>query len=401
MRVLFFSTVFPQPHDPRRGPYNLHRCRALAANHDVAVISPWRWTERVAARAIDRRASAEFAREFVTVDYPTFVYLPGLLYAQHARLLWWSCRRTVEAFVSRFRPDVVLSYWTYPDSAVARRIARAVGVPSVAIVGGSDVLLADRPARRLRLARVLSEADAVMAVSDDLCLRIRELGIESSRIHLLPPAVDRATFRPGDRGRARGRLGLPQSVPILLWVGRMVPVKGLATLLDACAALKREGREFLLCLVGDGPLASSLRERAAAHGLDDRVRFAGERREDELPDWYRAADVTVCPSVSEGTPNVLLESIACGTRFVASRVGGIPSLASPTLDALVPAGDVAALTSALRTTMTEAPTDAARSFVPGSWTAVAAVIEQVLAHAIAAQRRHAPGVALGLLGWNL
>jgi glycosyltransferase involved in cell wall biosynthesis len=80
--------------------------------------------------------------------------------------------------------------------------------------------------------------------------------------------------------------------------------------------------KLVLWLVGGGPLESRLRGEVARLGLADRVVFAGPRIQPELPDWYRAADLTVLPSLSEGMPNVLLESLACGTRSLRARRGG-------------------------------------------------------------------------------
>ena len=391
MRVVFFSTAFPQPHDPHRAPYNLQRCRALAALHDVAVMSPRRWTERPARTAdADAFRRQPALRVFADVRYPTYIYPPGL-HAHHARCLWWSCHREAAALLRRFNPDVVLSYWSYPDGHVAQQIAAAAGTPAVAIVGGSDVLLARGGERRSRIQRVLLRADAVVAVSDDLKQRVAELGVDASSIYTTPPAVDRELFTPGDRDEARRRLGLPPSRPILLWIGRMVPVKGLTTLIDACAAAAAVRKDVLLCLVGDGPQRRMLAARAAAAGLDGVVRFTGAVTAAALPDWYRAADVSVCPSLSEGTPNVLLESIACGTRFVATDVGGIPAIATPGVDALVPAGDSAALASALLTAIEVRSAAVVRRATPGSWHDAARSIAVALDNAIARKRNRRAG----------
>jgi glycosyltransferase involved in cell wall biosynthesis len=395
MRVLFFSTAFPQPHDPHRAPYNLQRCRALAAMHDVAVMSPRRWTERSARTAdADAFRRQPTMRAFADVRYPTYVYPPGL-HAQHARCLWWSCRREATALLRAFAPDVVVSYWSYPDGHAAQQIAAAGGTPAVAIVGGSDVLLARGP-QRARIQRVLLRADAVVAVSDDLKQRIAELGVDASSIYTTPPAVDRQLFTPGDRDQARRRLGLPPSRPILLSIGRMVAVKGLITLIDAGAAVAAVRKDVLLCLVGDGPQRSMLAARVAAAGLDDVVRFIGPLTASALPDWYRAADVTVCPSLSEGTPNVLLESIACGTRFVATDVGGIPAIATPGVDALVPAGDSAALASALLRAIAVPPASIERRATPGSWHDAAGSIAAALNNAIARKRNRRAGRGIEL-----
>src|SRR5213078_1687743 len=115
----------------------------------------------------------------------------------------------------------------------------------------------------------------------------------------------------------RRMLGVRPNVPLFVWVGRMVAVKGLDLLLDAADRLRSRGIEFQLVLAGDGPERQRLEDRAIALGLGQSLRFVGSVPHADLPNWYRAADWTVLTSVSEGVPNVLLESHACGTPFVA------------------------------------------------------------------------------------
>src|SRR5439155_4820704 len=138
------------------------------------------------------------------------------------------------------------------------------------------------------------------------------------------------------------------------WVGRMVPVKGLDVLLEACALLRGRGVGFHLYLVGDGPARRALESASTSRGLSGVVSFLGPRLPEQLPDWYRAADLTVLPSHSEGLPNVLRESLACGTPFVASRVGGIPEIAAESASLLVPAGNALALANAVQQMLSEA-----------------------------------------------
>jgi teichuronic acid biosynthesis glycosyltransferase TuaC len=140
---------------------------------------------------------------------------------------------------------------------------------------------------------------------------------------------------------------------MLLWVGRMVPVKALHVLLQACRRLRDRGCAFRLYLVGDGELRAAHESLAEALGLSDVVVFLGARPHNQLPDWFRAADLTVLPSLSEGLPNVLRESMACGTPFVASRVGGIPEMATESYDRLVPPNDPAALADAIAAALSD------------------------------------------------
>jgi teichuronic acid biosynthesis glycosyltransferase TuaC len=350
MRILFFSTAFPQPDEPSRNPDNLERCAALARHHDVHVISPFSWLRL--ASGIPPRQEAP-TRGF-TVSRPMFCYPPGALRAMHAWCMWQGVRRTTLDKVRAFQPEAVLSYWTYPDTAVATAIARLAGAPCVAIVGGSDVLSIDPAAPGAaghRARRVLEGVDAIAAVSDSIKDRIAALGISPRKIDVLGAAVDRTIFVPGSRHDARRRLDISGDAQVLMWVGRMVPVKALDLLLDAVVLLRPDWPNLRLYLIGDGPLRRSLEAKVAARQLANHVTFVGRVSHRDLPDYYRAADLTVLPSEWEGMPNALIESHACGTPFVASTVGAAPQLAQADLDELVAPGDREQLAIAIATAL--------------------------------------------------
>src|SRR5205823_11894627 len=220
----------------------------------------------------------------------------------------------------------------------------------------------------------------VIAVSEDLRSKVIELGIPGEKVHVVSRGLNTQLFFPGDRLLARRRLGISQDGRAILWVGRMVPVKGLDVLLAACAELRDRGEAFHLYLAGDGPLRTFLETDVRRRGLGEMVSFLGARPQDELPDWYRAADVTVLPSRSEGVPNVLRESLACGTPFVASRVGGIPELAaSGPANRLVPAGDAASLAKAIRISLDDSPSAADVGSPTADWSASAEAVVKIIA----------------------
>jgi glycosyltransferase involved in cell wall biosynthesis len=346
VRVLLITNVYPSPWLPTKGTFNHSLVEAIRRRHDVRVIVPVAWTDRLRARSVPDPAGD--AGE----SFPTYWYTPGVLRSAYAGFLWASIRATVRRVLHELRPDVVIGYWAHPDGEVALRAAREAGVPGVVIVGGSDVLLltADR-ARRAAIRRVLLDADRVVTVGPDLQARLAGLGVAPDRVRAFTRGVDLDRFQPGDRGQARHRLGIAAAGPLLLWAGRMVPVKGLEVLLEAFAAV---GGGATLALVGDGPLRAALEAQAARLGIGERVRFAGAVPHQALADWYRAADLTVLASRSEGMPNVLLESLACGTPFVATAVGSVPTLVrEPRV--LAPPGDAAALAAAITGALTEPP----------------------------------------------
>lgn len=374
MKILFLSGSFPTPHDPTRAVFNLRMCEALAAHHEVRVVCPVEWTQ---ARRSARGAPTVDA--LLDVTYPTYYFLPRFLRAERGLFMWWSLRRHLRALARTWRPDVTLTYWAHPDGEVAIRWRAESGVPVVQVIGGSDVLLLQNDARRwARVRRVLMSADAVVTIGQHLAKTVIQTGVPADRVRGVQRPVDPDRFSPGSRGAARRRLGLPDTGAVLVWVGRFHKIKGLDVLIDAFAALRRSRPDACLCLVGEGPELPRIQEQVEQAGLSDVVRFAGAVAHDELVHWYRAADVTVLPSLSEGIPNVLLESMACGTPFVASRVGGIPEIADATLDRLVPPGVPAPLTAAL-TDILSAPDRTVRATLPGSPDAFAHQLGAILA----------------------
>jgi D-inositol-3-phosphate glycosyltransferase len=169
----------------------------------------------------------------------------------------------------------------------------------------------------------------------------------------VPCGVDTALFRPGPRGPARAALGLDDG-PLVLYVGRLAPIKGLDTLLDAVARLRDRGHRLRLLVVGgdaDEPLDGHeviLRRQVDRLGLGERVRFVGAQPQETLRAYYRAADVTVLPSYYESFGMVALEAMACASPVIASRVGGLATTVRDGVTGLlVPDGDADALAARL------------------------------------------------------
>jgi D-inositol-3-phosphate glycosyltransferase len=198
--------------------------------------------------------------------------------------------------------------------------------------------------------RVIAEVDRVVAANvverADLA---RLYGATPARIAVIPCGVDTDLFRPIDRDAARAALGL-EAGPLLLYVGRLAPIKGLDTLLDAVARVQAGGRAVRLLVVGgdaDDPAdghEARLRERIVALGLGAAVRFVPAQPQDVLPSYYAAADVTLLPSYYESFGMVALEAMACASPVIASRVGGLTTTVRDGVTGfLVPEGDVGAL----------------------------------------------------------
>jgi teichuronic acid biosynthesis glycosyltransferase TuaC len=255
-------------------------------------------------------------------------------------------------------------------------------------VGGSDVLLLPKLAGRGReVTRVLRESDAVLTVSEGLRSAVIALGIAAERVHTVYQGVTPETFHPGDQAAEKESLGLTAGRPVILWVGRMVGLKRLDLLLHACGILRDRRADFELCLVGDGEVRPTIEAETRAAGLSDVVRFVGSVPYRTTASWYRAADVTVICSDSEGLPNVLRESLACGTPFVATDVGSIREIADEGVAVLTPPGDAGALADAIATVLVGGHRARARSYAPRTWADTAVEVAAILeASAVAVDR---------------
>jgi glycosyltransferase involved in cell wall biosynthesis len=357
MRILAITNLYPRPDRPLLAPFNRQQFRALAEHHELRIIAPVPWTDKV--RAVARLTSVPrryVNRDGIWVDHPTFFFPPRLLEHTYGQFYLASVGRAVRDVLREFRPQVLLGCWAHPDGWAAVRIARQAGLPVLIKVIGSDVLVAARnPRRRRRIAEALLEADGVMAVSHDLAEHVTRLGVSPRKIDVVSEGVDGDLFRPGDQGEARRQLGLADGGSVLLFVGNLLLSKGAGVLVEACGRLRQRGRAFHCYLVGQGRDAAALRSLIGRHGLDEWVTLAGACPQERLPDWYRASDLVALPSFSEGVPNVLREALACGRPFVATAVGGIPEISRPPAGRLVPPGDADALADALAESLDRPP----------------------------------------------
>lgn len=225
------------------------------------------------------------------------------------------------------------NYWL--SGVAGHRIKHALGLPLVSTFHTLARVKAEacdpEPERRVQAeTEVIGCSDVILANSPTEAAQLRDLyGADPSRIEVVPPGVDHAFFSPGDRRGARAALGLGDH-PVLLFVGRVQPLKGLDVAVAALAELG-DPTAVLVAVGGpsgaDGPAEMARVQRLAEHlGVNDRVRFVPPQPHHLLSTYYRAADVTIVPSRSESFGLVALESAACGTPVVAADVGGLRTL---------------------------------------------------------------------------
>ncbi len=233
--------------------------------------------------------------------------------------------------------DCIDAHYVYPDGFAAVLLGRSLGIPVIVSARGTDIsLFPTFRTIRPMIRWTLQNAAGTVAVSNALKELMLELGAPADRASAIGNGVDTGRFQPVDRQDARRKLGMSEDGEIIVSVGNLVPVKGHQFLIPAIAQLVARHPKIRLYIVGEGGSRAALEALARRAGLQDRIFFAGRKPNEELKYWYSAADVSCLASSREGWANVLLESLACGTPVVATRVWGTPEIiSSPELGVLV------------------------------------------------------------------
>jgi len=334
MRILTFGHLFPNSVQPVWGIFVYQRIVHFAKRpgSEVRVVAPIPYIPQWFPSPSREKYKHIPQREFVgglPVEHPRYLLVPKIAMPFHGILLFLGCWRRITKLYREQSFDCIDSHWKYPDGFAAVLAGKMLGVPVFCSARGTDINVYPRlPLIRPLIRWTLRQACGIIAVSQSLKRVMVDLGIPEEKIRVIGNGVDTDRFHPMDRVQARRQLGLPVEGQLVVAVGSLTEHKGHALLISAIAEISSRWPSLCLCILGEGPLRASLVKLASEKGLDGRVLIPGSCLNEELSVWYNAADVSCLPSSREGWPNVLLESLACGTPVVATRVGGVPEVIS-------------------------------------------------------------------------
>jgi teichuronic acid biosynthesis glycosyltransferase TuaC len=244
---------------------------------------------------------------------------------------------TVRQLHEKMQFDCIDAHYVYPDGFAAVRLGKTLGIPVIVSARGTDISLF--PSFRLirpMIQWTLRNATGVIGVCEALKQSMLGLGASVENTRAIGNGVDVQRFLPMERREARTKLGIPLDAEVVVAVGNLVPVKGYQFLIPAIARLAIQDPKIMLYIVGEGYFRAKLEALAQQEKVQDRAIFVGRKPNEDLRYWYSAADLSCLASSREGWANVLLESLACGTPVVATRVWGAPEvITSPELGVLV------------------------------------------------------------------
>lgn len=333
VRTLLFSTLYPSSVRPVHGIFVETRLRELLASGRVQtkVVAPVPWfpstNPRWGERARMASTPARETRNGIDVLHPRYPLIPKVGMTLAPLMLALASVAPIRRLIDEgFDFDVIDAHYYYPDGVAAAWLARHFGRPFTVTARGTDLNLIPQHALPRQMIRwAARRADASIGVCAALVDVLRDWGLPSDRLHVMRNGVDLERFHPVPPAQARAELRIGGE-PVLLSVGHLIERKGHHIAIGAMPAVLRRHPRAQLLVVGAGEEQARLQSQIDSLGLQQSVRLAGAVPNDRLATWYSAADALILASSREGWANVLLESMACGTPVVATRIWGTPEV---------------------------------------------------------------------------
>jgi glycosyltransferase involved in cell wall biosynthesis len=387
VKVLTYTSLFPNAAQPELGVFIYQRMAHFAARekNEVLVVAPipyapsWlpgaRWKKWTGIPSVEQRGN-------LTIYHPAYPLLPKVSFPIQAMLMFLSSFRLVRKLHREHKFDVIDAHYVYPDGLAGVMLGRLLDVPVVVSARGTDIN--SFPAFQLirpQIRYALRQAAGAIAV----CKALQEVMISLSGpghpVQVIGNGVDAARFFPVIQEEARRELNLALDGPVVLAVGSLIPRKGYHFLIPAFAEVRKQFSGAHLYILGEGESRGELQRLIERLSLGDYVHLQGNCPNERLRYWYSGADISCLVSSREGWPNVLLESLACGTPVVATGLWGTPEvITSPDLGIMVEQ-TVPSITSGLKSALNRKwdREQIARHARERDWNVVALELEEYLA----------------------
>ncbi len=328
MKILLFSTLFPNAANPTLGVFVENRMRHLIKyNTDISVtvVAPvpwfpfkWRGFGKYAQYA---SAPHYEEREGICVYHPRYIVLPKIGMMLTPSFLYNAAKRCIEKLIKTGETyDLIDSHYLYPDGVAASKLATYFSLPFVMTARGSDVTeigLMEKP--KNLMVQAMKQAYHTITVSNNLRNDLIQMGGAPGVITTLRNGVDLNRFYEVKKNKLEFLKGKKK---IMLFAGWLIPRKRLDIVLKVTDLIP----DLHTVIVGDGPLRAELGADVVKMSINERVSFIGQQKPEDMPELFSNADILILPSDREGWANVLLEAMACGTPVVSRAVGGAVDL---------------------------------------------------------------------------
>jgi glycosyltransferase involved in cell wall biosynthesis len=385
MRVLVFTSLFPNYYQPNQGIFILQRMVHFERlpGQEVRTVAPIpycpSWFNLQPWNLFSKIPKKE-SLEGIQTYHPRYPLVPKVSMRLHALSIFVASVKTVRQIYKAFPFDLIDGHYIYPDGLAAVWLGRVFQKPVVLSARGSDIhRFARFPTIRPMIRRALNRADAVISVCLALKNEMAALGIDPEKIQVIPNGIDSDRFQRKDVAESRLQLGIPKNARVVLSVGHLIPLKGFQILISAMPGILAGYPDVRLYIVGEGPFRKELENEILQMDLTGKVFLVGERPNTELATWYSAADVFCLASSREGWANVIMEALACGTPVIATKVWGTPEIITTDEIGFLVERDVRSIAAGLEKALNRSwDRELIKQHVEGrSWSRVAQEVKEV------------------------
>ncbi len=325
MKVLVFTTLFPNKEMPNHAAFIRERVRHMAKLCDITVVAPVPYFPRLKLNSKWYRFSQiplEEEIDGVKVYHPRYLVIPGFFRCLYGYFIYLGTHQLVKRLYKKNKYDILEGHFIYPDCFAAVKIAKQLGVKVAINARGTDINWYPKfYLIRKQIKDILNSADIVISVSSDLKKQMIELGCDENKIAHIHNGVAKEVFFYMPKAGARKILKLSEDGKIILSVGLLIERKGFHLLIEALKLI--EDNSISLYIIGDGEWKDKLTELIDKLGLNDRIHIVPTSSHERLRLWYTSADLFCLVSLREGVPNVIKEALACGTPVLSMNKWGL------------------------------------------------------------------------------
>jgi len=357
IKVLILTHTFPTKYNPIAAIFLLNQLEELKKFCDIRIIFPHAYVPKIKIFNPYQRFSKIPLKERIkgiSIYHPKYLMIPRILFG----IIWktgflnlylfiesyfsfFASKKLAYDIMKKWNPDIIHIHGAGGEGLLGVKLKNEFHKPLLVTVYGEDITRYSKQIPYKYLAKsTLKNSDVIICQSKFLENEIKQMEISNKKFFIIPMGVNIKNFKFRNKNQARYKLNLPKNKKIILFVGGLIPRKGVEYLIRAVKIILKRDKNILCCIVGGGNLEKHLKKLTSDLKLDEYVRFFGKKINEEVAEYMNACDLFVLPSLNEGLPVVLCEALACGKPIVATRVAGTPELMNDDVGYLVKPKDV-------------------------------------------------------------
>ncbi|MBW1971452.1 MAG: glycosyltransferase [Deltaproteobacteria bacterium] len=332
-KILFITNSYPDKIEPHRGHFVRFQAIELSKDFDTIILTP-KIYNKTPFFEIDENIPIYrfpfFSGNKKLIEYKKIPFFKMSIYFLSGFILGFF-------LMIKNRFHLIHAHWVVPTGIIGIFLGMIFRCPVILHARGTDITYLFKNRFFKKLGKFLfNRAERIISVSDNQKkLIVDSFFIPDEKISVIPNGVDTYLFSPKEKNFVRKDLKLQMESFIILFIGGLIPVKGLFNLVKAACILKEYKDKLYFIIIGEGEEKSKLIKIANDLEVLDFFFFAGQKAHEEIPLWMNASDLFVLPSLSEGLPNVVLEALSTGLPVIASNVGGINEVITEEVNGLL------------------------------------------------------------------